>query len=362
METWEEIRAWRRATRADLLAKRLAVRRAERYRIRSVLHERISEQFSELRLATIGFYWPFKSEIDLNDLVQEFLTHDAAAALPVVVQKQQPLEFWRWRPHMRLGRGLWNIPVPTERDVVEPTAILVPLLGFDAAGYRLGYGGGYYDRTLATMKSKPLTIGVGYERGRLETIYPQSHDIPLDAIVTEAGSALFRYRGMPLSPATNGIAEERGFASPPCFVHELSPEYLGYLNTAETIALLNQLLEGEQASFGVMSAKGKPGADIRDCVALRGVDESSADFREMLTRHITRLGGTPVTCTVALSEPAIASSPYRARDDLVQRRPEWVVRTLRDTLPRIADEVLCRDLKNMLEAHELSIQGNIELR
>src|SRR5207253_328977 len=86
------------------------------------------------------FYWPFKSEIDLNDLVQEFLTHGAAAALPVVVQKQQPLEFWRWRPHMRLARGLWNIPVPTERDVVEPTALLVPLLGFDAAGYRLGSG------------------------------------------------------------------------------------------------------------------------------------------------------------------------------------------------------------------------------
>jgi hypothetical protein len=155
---------------------------------------------------------------------------------------------------------------------------------------------------------------------------------------------------------------ERGFASPPCFVHELSREYLGYLNTAETIALLNQLLEGEQASFGVMPAKGKPGAEIRDCVALRQVDESSADFRDMLTRHITRLGGMPVTCTIALAEPAIASSPYRASDDLVQRRPEWVVRTLRDTLPRIADDVLCRDLKNMLETHERSIQGNMELR
>jgi 5-formyltetrahydrofolate cyclo-ligase len=126
------------------------------------------------------FYWPFKSEIDLNDLVQEFLTHGAAAALPVVVQKQQPLEFWRWRPHMRLARGLWNIPVPTERDVVEPTALLVPLLGFDAAGYRLGYGGGYYDRTLATMKPKAQTMasvtseGVSKPSIRSRTTFPST--------------------------------------------------------------------------------------------------------------------------------------------------------------------------------------------
>src|SRR3546814_7461577 len=74
----------------------------------------------------------------------------AEAALPVVVEKGQPLECWAWRPRMKLGRGIWNIPIPDKRDVVRPTALLVPLVGFDAAGYRLGYGGGYYDRTLAT--------------------------------------------------------------------------------------------------------------------------------------------------------------------------------------------------------------------
>jgi 5-formyltetrahydrofolate cyclo-ligase len=83
-----------------------------------------------------------------------------------------------------MARGIWNIPIPRERNSVRPTALLVPLVGFDAAGYRLGYGGGYYDRPLATLVPKPLTIGVGYELGRLETIYPQPHDIPMDAIVT----------------------------------------------------------------------------------------------------------------------------------------------------------------------------------
>lgn len=93
---------------------------------------------------------------------------------------------------MKLVRGIWNIPIPSERNPVQPTVLLVALLGFDLAGYRLGYGGGYYDRTLATLAQKPLTIGVGYELGRLETIYPQPHDIwmpssPKAAALTTAG-------------------------------------------------------------------------------------------------------------------------------------------------------------------------------
>ena len=71
--------------------------------------------------------------------------------------------------------------------LLGPTILIVPLLGFDDAGFRLGYGGGYYDRTLAAMQPRPFTVGVGYELGRLPTIYPQPHDIPMDVIVTEAG-------------------------------------------------------------------------------------------------------------------------------------------------------------------------------
>jgi len=75
--------------------------------------------------------------------------------------------------------------VPAEGDPVSPTALLVPLVGFDEMGYRLGYGGGYYDRTLASFPARPLAIGVGYEFAHLETIHPQPHDIPMSAIVTE---------------------------------------------------------------------------------------------------------------------------------------------------------------------------------
>ncbi|MEZ5592020.1 MAG: 5-formyltetrahydrofolate cyclo-ligase [Gammaproteobacteria bacterium] len=80
--------------------------------------------------------------------------------------------------------------MPKKREVVEPDVLLVPLVGFDDKAYRLGYGGGYFDRTIAAMRQRPLAIGIGYELARLNTIYPQPHDIPMDAIVTEQG--LFR--------------------------------------------------------------------------------------------------------------------------------------------------------------------------
>ncbi|HEY9549863.1 MAG TPA: 5-formyltetrahydrofolate cyclo-ligase, partial [Kiloniellaceae bacterium] len=183
MKDWDEIRQWRKATRAELLAQRLAIPRTEKLFRRPIIGGLISGHFPELRHACIGFYWPFKGEIDLRHLVRDFIAQGAEAALPVVVEKGQPVEFWSWRPRMKLGRGIWDIPIPAERDPVQPTALLVPLVGFDPAGYRLGYGGGYYDRTLAALDPRPLTIGVGYACGRLATIYPQPHDIPMDVIV-----------------------------------------------------------------------------------------------------------------------------------------------------------------------------------
>jgi 5-formyltetrahydrofolate cyclo-ligase len=84
-----------------------------------------------------------------------------------------------------MRRGLWNIPVPANRRVVVPSAVLIPLVGYDAAGYRLGYGGGYYDRTLAAAHLNTLKVGVGYDEAELATIYPQAHDVPMDLVVTE---------------------------------------------------------------------------------------------------------------------------------------------------------------------------------
>jgi 5-formyltetrahydrofolate cyclo-ligase len=325
METWDEVRGWRRSVRADLLAKRLAVPRAERQRVRSFLHELIGEEFLELRGGVVGFYWPFRGEINLEPLVQDCLTRGAQAALPVVVQKLQPLEFWLWHPRMKLARGFWGIPVPTEPRPVRPTVLLVPLLGFDAAGYRLGNGGGYYDRTLAAMAPRPLTIGVGYEFGRLNTIYPQPHDIPLDAIVTEAGSTRLRTHGISM---TKPGEKEGGFASPPCFMHELDRGVLGYMTTVEIIALLNELLDYERTG-----AK-RPG---KDCSA-------------MLTGHVKRLGGTA----------RVQTDTDPADIDGENHDENWLVNKVEDALLRIGDTALCHDLGILLEVHKRKARQRID--
>ncbi|HEX7968557.1 MAG TPA: 5-formyltetrahydrofolate cyclo-ligase, partial [Stellaceae bacterium] len=82
--------------------------------------------------------------------------------------------------------GAFDIPAPKARQVVRPDILVVPLVGFDAANYRLGYGGGYFDRTLAALDPRPVTVGAGFEASRIATIFPQPHDIALDYIVTEA--------------------------------------------------------------------------------------------------------------------------------------------------------------------------------
>jgi 5-formyltetrahydrofolate cyclo-ligase len=139
------------------------------------------------RFATLGIYWPVRGEIDLRDLAVGHLESGGRVGLPVVVAESAPVEFWSWRPETPMSRGVWNIPIPAERELLEPDALIVPLVGFDAQRYRLGYGGGYYDRTIAACRRRPLCVGLGYEEGRLSTIFPQAHDMPMDLIVTDAG-------------------------------------------------------------------------------------------------------------------------------------------------------------------------------
>ncbi len=102
-----------------------------------------------------------------------------------MVAKGQPLVFRSWAPGEKLEKGVWNIPIPAGGEQVLPDLVIAPLVGFDEAGYRLGYGGGFYDRTLAAMPARPQTIGVGFGFARLATIFPQWHDIPMDSLVVE---------------------------------------------------------------------------------------------------------------------------------------------------------------------------------
>lgn len=178
--------AWRRAMRTELLARRHTVPLEVRRRATQAIGEKLQRICAELRPATIGIYWPIKDEINL--LVWARTQAEAGGVrmcLPVVVQPREPLEYWAWVPGERMNKGVWDIPQPPRRELVTPNLVLAPLVGFDRAGYRLGYGGGYFDRTLSAMTPRPFAVGVGYAFGALETIHPQPHDVRMDRIVTE---------------------------------------------------------------------------------------------------------------------------------------------------------------------------------
>lgn len=188
-----ELRAWRRAERERLLALRRAIASGERAALSAALADRLDAAVPATAGATLGFYWPIKGEVDLRAWAAAFAArHGMALALPVVAEKAAPLEFRPWAPGAAMERGFWDILVPADRTRLRPDVVIAPLVGFQAAGcFRLGYGGGYFDRTLATLRPRPLTIGVGFELGRIETTRPQAHDIRLDMIVTEAGTWTF---------------------------------------------------------------------------------------------------------------------------------------------------------------------------
>jgi 5-formyltetrahydrofolate cyclo-ligase len=181
-----ELKAWRRSERQRLLARRTAAPPAERRLWGDEIEAKLRALLLEGRVVTLGVYWPFQAEFDPRALIDWVIAQGFAVALPAVVDKKGPLEYRAWRPGEALVDGVWNIPIPQVRHVVVPQAVLAPLVGFDRQCYRLGYGGGYFDRTLAALSPRPLAIGVGFEMSHIETIFPQPFDIPMDVIVTEA--------------------------------------------------------------------------------------------------------------------------------------------------------------------------------
>lgn len=181
-----ELKAWRRSERQRLLALRVSAPATERQQWGQRLEARLRPLLEERRGIALGVFWPFQAEFDPRPLIDWLVARGSAVALPAVVDKEGPLEYRAWRPGDPLVDGAWNIPVPQKRDIVIPHAVLAPLVGFDRDCYRLGYGGGYFDRTLATLSPRPLAIGVGFELSQIETIYPQAFDIPMDIVVTEA--------------------------------------------------------------------------------------------------------------------------------------------------------------------------------
>lgn len=181
----EDLQRWRRIHRDRLIGERLDVSLAVRDLYARQITERLNQFFPNLAKLLVSGYWPCNGEPDLRPWLSSVRLRCGHVALPVIAKKHAPLQFRLWWPGAPMERGIWNIPHPEKCIEVNPDIVLVPLVGFDNAGYRLGYGGGYFDRTLAAAPKRPRIVGVGYEQSRLETIHPQSHDIPMDFIVTE---------------------------------------------------------------------------------------------------------------------------------------------------------------------------------
>jgi len=191
-EQARDVARWRRGERTRLRAARQALsvdaRAAVGQAIIDHLRDLLQTRFNGAKGQIFSAYWPIKGEPDLRPLMHELHAAGVTIALPIVETKAAPLVFRRWTPDTKMVRGDWNIPVPPpEADALVPDITLAPLMGWDDPGYRLGYGGGYFDRTLAALSPRPATIGIGLQTAQLATIYPQPHDIALDIILTDAG-------------------------------------------------------------------------------------------------------------------------------------------------------------------------------
>ena len=146
------------------------------------------ELLPQIAPKVIGAYWPIRGEYDCRPLLSALHKQGLKLGLPAVIAKNAPLEFHAWKPGDLMQEGAFNISQPSQAVVVIPDCLLIPVVAFDARNYRLGYGAGFYDRTLAQMNLKPVTIGTAFAFQRLDDIRPHAFDLALDYIVTEGGS------------------------------------------------------------------------------------------------------------------------------------------------------------------------------
>jgi len=224
--TPDEVQAWRKTLRAQLIDARNALPAEALARHRENIDRHLGRGFPGLARGVLAFCWPYKGEYDARFLARTLRERGAVTALPVVVAPRTPLVFREWHPGVKLESGVLGIPYPVGSRELVPEAVIVPLVGFDDAGYRLGYGGGYFDRTLAALERKPVVIGVAYEDAHLDTIHPQPHDVPMDWIVTERGiyrrdGARLEFLGAPPGGSPSALA------SPVCYAGELDPGRFG---------------------------------------------------------------------------------------------------------------------------------------
>ncbi|MEN9886409.1 MAG: hypothetical protein RL758_987 [Pseudomonadota bacterium] len=188
-----DLHAHKKALRDQLVKTRLAMpdRELRSEHLQSVMRVWLLGRSD----AVIGAYWPIKGEFDPlpalhrwkedGELIDEPVRR--RIGLPVVNKQHKTLTFHAWYPGCPMEEDAYGIPKPKDTELIVPTLLFVPCLGYSAGGYRLGYGGGFYDRTLASLQPKPYTVGLGFTQGYVDDFEPEAHDVPLDAILNDNG-------------------------------------------------------------------------------------------------------------------------------------------------------------------------------
>ena len=188
-QTWKDVSTFRKAERTRLYAARQKVLLEDRREMAAHISAQLTDILGDVTGRVIAVYWPIRGELNLHPWMVEASERGAQICLPVVIEKNQPVEFHRWSPDSAMAKGIWSIPVPADLGPVEPDVVIVPLLGVDEQGYRLGNGGGYYDRTLARLPEDLMIIGVGQAFARMKTIFPMPWDIPMKKVVLGDGTS-----------------------------------------------------------------------------------------------------------------------------------------------------------------------------
>lgn len=178
---------FRAALRREKLAARMAIDEKTHGAWSARIEAHLAALLTPCPSQVLAFCAPVRGEFDARPLASLLIERGWQAAMPIVETTDAPMSFRPWTPSSAMTTDRHGIPIPADGQNIHPAIVLLPLLAFDPQGFRLGYGGGYFDRTLAALVPRPVAIGVGFQLAQVPDIQPQAHDIPLDAVVTESG-------------------------------------------------------------------------------------------------------------------------------------------------------------------------------